>query len=368
MNTSFHLLLITLFSFGLLTAEEGTEASSKEKELSEQTSQKTEKSIEEKGLSEQKIPFPKRPVPIAVIGGGISGLTCAIECAKMGYEVIICDDPEKKWREIEHPISNWPGSSPASWNNLLKTIGSQAEKNLSLYQTKVTQVTKSQNLFQITSNKGTFSSHALVIATGQEPQQMPFFTKDRFLPRPWMTSSLQSSDTAIVIASNEKYLLSLIQLSFRIKKVYCFVRNFTLFIQSPLKKLSQKLPNIEYVFYDRLDKITNTSDSILLQYLRQGSKKQIEASWIILDTAWMPNSKVFSKIASIDSHGAIITEAETGQTSTIGLFSCGEVSHNDHISAIKATAEGEKASQGVCGYLLENQILPGSNKVRLKSL
>jgi thioredoxin reductase len=366
MKKVFTLLLIIPFSLSLLATEEEREPPTKEKNLSEQTSpqkeQEEEKPSQEKGLSVQTAPFPKQPVPIAVIGGGISGLTCAIECAKMGYEVVVCDDPEKKWREIESPISRWPGSSSNSWNELLKTIGDQAENKLSFYQTKVTQVTKSQNVFQIVSNKGTFSSYTLVIATGQEPEQMPFFAKNRFLPRPWMTKALQPSDTAIIIASDEKYLLSLVQLSFRVKKVYCFTKNFRPVAHSPLEKLAQKLPNIEHILYDRIDKITNNAEAVLLHYLRQGSKKQIEASWIILDTAWMPNSKVFSKIASIDSRGAVITEAESGQTSTSGLFACGEVSHKDHISAIRAAAEGEEAAQSVCRYLLEHWILPGSKK------
>jgi len=326
-------LLILFFSFGLLAGEEEPS-----KELSEQANQKKEENveepIEEKGLSPQTAPFPKKPVPIAVIGGGISGLTCAIECAKMGYDVIVCDDPEKKWREIENPLSNWPGGAPNSYNDLLKTLGSQAENKLSLYHTKVTKITKSQNLFQITSDKGTFSSHALIIATGQEPQQMPIFTKNRFLPRPWMTTAFQPSDTAIIVANDETYLLSLIQLSFRVKKVYCFTRNF--------RPITQK--------------------TLLLQYLRQGSKKQIEASWIILDIPWMPNSKIFSKLVSIDSRGAIITEAESGQTSTSGLFACGEVAHKDHISAIKAAAEGEKVAQSVSRYLFEHWIFPASKK------
>jgi len=354
-------LLILFFSFGLLAGEEEPS-----KELSEQANQKKEENveepIEEKGLSPQTAPFPKKPVPIAVIGGGISGLTCAIECAKMGYDVIVCDDPEKKWREIENPLSNWPGGAPNSYNDLLKTLGSQAENKLSLYHTKVTKITKSQNLFQITSDKGTFSSHALIIATGQEPQQMPIFTKNRFLPRPWMTTAFQPSDTAIIVANDETYLLSLIQLSFRVKKVYCFTRNFRPITHSPLEKLAQKLPNIEHVLYDRLDKITDKEKTLLLQYLRQGSKKQIEASWIILDIPWMPNSKIFSKLVSIDSRGAIITEAESGQTSTSGLFACGEVAHKDHISAIKAAAEGEKVAQSVSRYLFEHWIFPASKK------
>jgi len=314
----------------------------------------------------QEPPLPKQPVSVTIIGGGISGLVCALECSKMGYDVVICDDPQKNWREIEHPVSTWPGGPQESWKDLLQTSKIESNENVSVYKTKVTQVTKVQKLFQITSEKGSFSSHALVVATGQEPKNMPLFAKNRFLPRPWVTSAIKPSETVIIITDNDAYALPLVRLALGVKKVYCLTRNVKPFARTPLEKLAKTMPNIENVLYDRLDTINSTQDTVRLEYTRQGSKRQIDASWVVLDTIWTPNSKIVSKIAPVDSLGAIITERETGQTSTAGLFSCGEVAHRQPISGIQAAAEGGLAARAVCTYLLEQGLLPKKEPFLLK--
>jgi len=322
----------------------------------EQDVEKPKKEQEE--VVEEPLALPNQPVAVVIVGGGISGLSCAVECAAMGYKTVVCDDPQKEWREIDQPVSNWPGDVKKSWSGLIQNFKIQSNDSLSFHKTKVTKVTKAQNLFQITTDMGTLQSHALIIATGQDPKNMPFFSKSRFLPRPWLSRALQPTDTVIVIASDNNYLLTLVQLSLRVKKVYCFTRNFRPIAHSPLETLAQKLPNIEHILYDHLDEITTQEDTILLEYSWQRSKKQKRASWIVMDVNWTPNSKIVSRLVSLDSNEAIVTQGSSGQTSAPGLFSCGEVSHKEHISGLTAAAEGEAAAQSACQYLLERGILP----------
>ncbi len=133
-------------------------------------------------LANSTIPIPFIPDEISheilVLGGGITGITAAIEGAKAGYKVILVEKEELAGGWLRHLHKQIPSSPP--WSKPQNPILGPAlvtlskQKNISLYTgTEILKISGQPGAFRVVLNHmGEEESHfvgSIVLATGWEP-------------------------------------------------------------------------------------------------------------------------------------------------------------------------------------------------------
>ena len=305
--------------------------------------------------------FSQPPIPsyaVIVVGGGAAGLSCATECAKMGFSTLVLDHPLEPLSP-ERSVTNWPGLQPQPWEKTIEGLRKEYERNGGEFQlAEVTKVARGANQFRLTTDKGQFQSVAVVIATGKQPPEFPVAIPSqkpvRVFQRYWDFSPFTRDDSVIVIGNSTLGLKAAIQIGFRVNKVMLFMQPPWQPSGSTLERVAQNIDTISWMKADRFVSIIPQEKSVLLSYSRKGSTLTQKATWLVLSESWIPQVEPFKPFVQLDSSGAIVTQGETGSTKTPGVFACGDVASAEEMFGVQAAASGLRTSWPVALYLLEH--------------
>lgn len=307
--------------------------------------------------------FSQPPIPsyaLIVVGGGAAGLSCATECAKMGFSTLVIDTHHER-QSPETTVTNWPGMQPQGWGKAIEGLRKEYERNGGTFQqAEVTKVVRGANQFQLTTDQGPFQSVAVVIATGKRPPELPVGISSqkqvRVFQRYWDFAPFSPDDSVIVIGNSPLGLKAALQISFRVSKVMLFMQPPWQPSGSTLERLAQSFETISWMKADRFISIIPQDKSVLLSYSRKGSTLIQKASWIVFAEPWISQVGPFQPFVQLDSTGSIVTQGETGSTKTPGVFACGDVSSDQEVLGIQAAASGLRTSWPVALYLLEHGV------------
>lgn len=294
---------------------------------------------------------------IAVIGGGISGFSCASLCVSMGFPTVLCDvhSPHK---DRQKQIENWPGTSPISWDGALAKVKDQfvAHKGRIL-ESEVVKITKNGTGFIVETAKETIRVRAVVIATGQKNAELPYLVPQEAAIVHCLRDVLGFSptDSVVVVGTGDAAVLAGVKLACRVQSVAVLYRNSC---SASFLQLAAKLSNIETPRQVKLHKISANTDRGIVEYSIGSSRLSKSGTKIVLAEDRVPCSMLVKDLVDCDSSKAIITSGEAGTTSCAGIFACGEVTCSSGISASRATAEGLDTGWSVCRYLIEQGVVP----------
>ncbi|NLN80364.1 MAG: FAD-dependent oxidoreductase [Erysipelotrichia bacterium] len=127
----------------------------------------------------------QKEVDVAIVGGGIAGLTAALYTKRANLNVCVIDryafgGKLAKLGEIE----NYPGFEGISGPELAYKLTEQATKNeIELIYGNVVSVSKKENLFFVQTEEQTIHAKAVIIATGTIEKQLGIPGEKEFLNR-----------------------------------------------------------------------------------------------------------------------------------------------------------------------------------------
>ena len=111
---------------------------------------------------------------VIVIGSGMAGLTAGIYVVRAGKTILVLEAGAVGGQIITAPsVENWPGSFRMSGSDLMKDIAGQAtELGVEIKYEEVTEITKKDNEFLVTTDEDEYICGAVIIATGTEPRRL----------------------------------------------------------------------------------------------------------------------------------------------------------------------------------------------------
>ena len=109
-----------------------------------------------------------------IIGGGVAGLTAAMYLARANVPCLIIES--KFWggqTALLNKVSNYPAVKETSGYEIANTLYQQVkELSVDMKNEIVTKLKRIKTGYQITTNKGKYTSHNVIIATGAKTAQL----------------------------------------------------------------------------------------------------------------------------------------------------------------------------------------------------
>ena len=120
-----------------------------------------------------------------IIGGGVAGLTAAMYLARANTSCLIIES--KFWggqTALLNNVSNYPAVKDATGYDISNTLYQQVlDLNVDMKNEIVTKLKKLKSSYQITTNKGKYTAHNIIIATGAKTTQLGLQEEKRCIGR-----------------------------------------------------------------------------------------------------------------------------------------------------------------------------------------
>ncbi len=125
-------------------------------------------------LSVRSSSFSKKEYDLAIIGGGIAGLTAGIYAGRAGMNSVIVEKNMAGGQLINIPeVENWPGEKRIGGKELAKKLKDHAMEYSEIVEfTEVTEIKREEERFLIKTTSGEIYSKAIVIATGAKRREL----------------------------------------------------------------------------------------------------------------------------------------------------------------------------------------------------
>lgn len=249
---------------------------------------------------------------VIIFGAGMAGLTAAIYLGRAGKTVLILE-PNVVGGQIISALSveNWPGEKSISGDDLMKKVEGQATGfGAEIRYKEISEVTKDEDGFAVTTDEGKYSCKAIIVATGTNPRRL---------------SEKQSKDAGERPIS---YCATCDGALYKGKKVVVVGSGNT--AKHEIEYLERICSEVYHIHHD--DPIPEDAEAVFVAIGR------------------VPATDVVSNLVKLDSRG-YIKAGEDCVTSCPGVFAAGDCRTKEVRQLVTAAGDGAAASEAVLKYL-----------------
>ncbi len=299
---------------------------------------------------------------VVIIGGGPSGLTAGLYCARYGLKTILLERGLYGGQIVNAShIDNYPGFPLGiSGMELGQLIYDQASKyGLESLTMDVGGIKKAGALFEIACEDGQYSSPAVIVATGAAYRKIGLEAEERLNGRGISYCAtcdgflFKNMDVAVV-GGGDTAITDALELSQHCSKVYVIHRRDQLRASNALQRIAFTIPKIQFVWDTVIDDIVGKEklETLELRNVKSGRQSALNLSGLFVALGSTPNSQLFEGFLALDENKNIVTD-ELMRTSQSGVFAAGDVRKNSPKQVATAVGDGATAAKGAFSYLKE---------------
>ncbi len=281
---------------------------------------------------------------VIVIGGGPSGVGAALQLKHNGLNLILIEKDDIGGRiRFARRVENLISDKPVSGGEVVKTLRKILQgKKVEIIQDEVIKIKSNRDLYLIRTQKNTYYTRFVVIATGLKPE----FPRIRGLNRSmigknvffdWKSLKRKIHSPVLIIGAGEVGVDSACSLKENGFEVYLFARSDKLNINPSLLADLKKL-KINLITNVRYKSIWSEGGRIRLDYQIMSKKLSVYGNSILITIGGRPN----------------IPSIERGIDKS-GIYICGDAKRdNFHQSAI-AFGDGVNTAMRITKLLQEKR-------------
>lgn len=297
---------------------------------------------------------------VIIIGGGCAGLSAAIYCARAGLSpLVFCGGFDDKGGLLAKTsvVENYPGFAEGILGyDLMTSMESQAIKYGAIIKNvSVTLVSKIGSRYSVCDYNGTvYETDTVIIATGSTPVKLNLYGEDRLWGKG--ISSCAVCDGAlyrgknIVVVGGGDSACEEAQFLSRFSSVTMIHRRSTLRASLAMQNKVLQNPKITILYNTEVVAFYGTESLVNIDIRDKDGVHTIPVDGLFYGLGLTPNSALFNGLVDIDSDGYIRNYNGT-QTSSPGIFVCGDVCDKKYRQAIVAAGDGCRAALDVISYL-----------------
>jgi len=310
-------------------------------------------------------------IPVAIIGGGVAGLTAAMYSANANVSSTVFEGPKPGGALAQsHSVRNWPGVIDAPGSKIVGDIKKQAlEAGVIIKQEKVVSADFTTRPFVITteeladaSTRKTYKALTCVIAMGSEPNYLgiPGETgKDGYWGRgvgncAVCEGSLYKNKNVAIVGGGDASIVEAGYLSDIVNNVTVYVRKDTFRakdISARDRVLAKK--NVKVVFETRVSEVMGDNNKVThlhTENTKTGEKAKVDIDGLFLAIGSKPNTMLFEKQLELDAD-RFISLKNYQETSVPGVFAAGDICEKLWVQAIRASDQGYIAAMQAKKFL-----------------
>ena len=274
---------------------------------------------------------------IIIIGAGPSGMTAAIYGRRANKKVLVLEALTPGGQIINaNKIDNYPGLPGISGTDFAMSLYNQViELGAEVKFEKVINI----NYPNVITNENTYSSKAIIIATGRENRKIGIEKEDYYLGRglsycATCDGNFYKDKVVCVYGKSSTALDDAVYLSNICKEVYLVVRNDSL-KENNLESFS----NVHIIYNSTITKLLGDN---LLTGIELNNNETINTDALFVAIGQVPETENFINILDLDSKGYAITS--DNRTKIKGIYVCGDVIEKPLRQLATAIGDGAMAA------------------------
>jgi thioredoxin-disulfide reductase len=256
-------------------------------------------------------------------------------------------------------IENYPGFEKITGVELAQKFEKQLKKlPVNLIYEQVEDIKKKGNLFEIKTNKSTFSSKSLIITSGTRYREIELKDEKKFVGKGISYCAtcdaplFQGKDVAVIGGGNSAmhYALFLAEIC---SKVYVIHRSEFRADPILLEKL-RKMKNVEFKQPHVVAELIGEKmlNSIKITNSKSNREEILKVSGIFISIGQDPNTSFLKSLDLKLNQGNYIDVDQNMQTTLPGVFAAGDVTGTAG-QVVIACGQGAKAAMNAASYLKE---------------
>jgi len=298
---------------------------------------------------------------LVIIGSGPAGVSAAIYASRQRLNLLVISKDEggqvaKKAVDIE----NYPGFNKISGPDLAKVFQDQLKANdVQVVLDEVLKIEKKDDGFVLSTKLGEkYESQAVIIATGADPRPLEAEGEKEYIGKGVSYCALcdgpifRNKDVVVIGGGNSGFETAMF-LSNYVKKIYILEFGSTVKADQQNQDLIQKTGKAEIITNAKVIKIQGKTlvDSIVYQNTQSKEEKKIDVEGVFVEIGYSPATAFVKDLVNFSERDEIVTDLETYETRTPGLFAAGDCNVSKYKQIIAAAGEGAKAALAAYGYL-----------------
>lgn len=305
---------------------------------------------------------PVATTDLLILGGGPAGLTAAIYAARSGVKTLVL---ERQMAGGQIATSDWVENYPGfpqgvGGMELVELFKQQALR----FGAEIREIEEVEDFLpgaphRVVTGSGTYGGHAVIIATGLDPQGLGCDGEDRFRGRgvsycATCDGAFFRDRTVAVVGGGNSAVEEALFLTRFARKVYLIHRRDKLRADFVLQKRALENPKIEALWTAQVREVRGEDkvESVLVDFTDRQETREIAVDGVFLYVGQRPNTGFVKEVLQMDQSGFIITN-HLLVTNLAGVYAAGDCRFNPMKQVVWAAAEGALAAQQAGKYLEE---------------
>ena len=311
----------------------------------------------------------KKHSSLLILGSGPAGYTAAVYAARANLKPTLITGIELGGQlTTTTDVENWPGDpNDLQGPDLMERMKAHAEKfNTEIIFDHIKSANLSERPFSLVGDNTTYTSDALIIATGASAKYLGLESEKAYLGKG--VSACATCDgffykglDVVVIGGGNTAVEEALYLANIASKVTLVHRRDKLRAEAMLvDKLNQKVSDgkIEIIWNSTLNNVLGDETKVTgveLDIKDSADKKLIDCSGVFIAIGHQPNTSLFSEYLEMDDSGYLKisggSQGNSTETSVKGVFAAGDVSDSIYRQAITSAGSGCMAALDAEKYL-----------------
>jgi len=297
---------------------------------------------------------------LVIIGAGPAGLAAGIYAVRSGLKTLILEEKIAGGTVVDAPvIENYLGFPSISGFDLAQKMVDHA-KNLSISIHEFEAITK-LNLKDeekiVTTDKGTYSTKALITASGSRYRELGVLGEREFRGRGvsycgLCDGPLFKGKRVLVVGGGNSALITTLYLSGLAAEVKVVHRRDSFRAEEALVKAVEKKENVKTIWSTEVKEIKGeklVNKAVLLN--KQGTLEELMVDGIFIQVGEDPNSQLAKEAGiAVNEDGYIIVDI-LQRTNIVGVYAAGDVTSHPVKQVGTAVGQGITAATQAYGYV-----------------
>ncbi len=299
---------------------------------------------------------------VVIAGSGPAGLTAALYTARANLNPLVLQGPVPGGQlVVSYEVENYPGFiDPIAGADLMERFQKQAARfGTRFSMASVQQAERKGDRIVLETDDGVLETETLVIATGAEARRLPIPSEPAFYGKG--VSGCATCDAAfyrdqevLVVGGGNTAMEDAMFLT-RFARRVTIVHRRDYFRAAPVEiDKCRKHQKIDWMIPWVVEEITGDQRGVqgaVLRHVESGAVQRVDCQGIFVAIGHDPETGPFQSLVEVDDEGFIMATEGATNTSTPGVFACGDVRDRRYKQAVLAAGHGCMAAMDVEKYL-----------------
>lgn len=310
-------------------------------------------------------------VPMAIVGNGPAGLSCAIYATWGGIRAVDFMGPLPGGLLTQTSlVENWPGNKSIQGPDIIKNLQDQVEglgerakdtiNQIEFVQDTITAIDLSRWPYEIkTANGATMHALTVIIATGATPKLLGIPGEQEFWKNGVTTCAVcdgpfYKNQDVVVVGGGDSAAEEAMQLARHAKNITVLVRKDVMRASPSMQEHMKHSPSIKVIYNVEVKKIVGSEGDVTGVELYNSKTQEtslLPTNGVFLAIGHTPNSELVKSHVAMDEDGYIILKDRSQATNVPGVFAAGDVADRVYRQAGVASGHGIQAALDAIAFL-----------------